>query len=85
MPRRSSGAEPSCSTNDDRHPVVLAKELATLDRATEGRLEVGLSAGWKRTDDDEAGIAYDGPIPRRYERNPARMPFQRSGSLRYGA
>jgi probable F420-dependent oxidoreductase len=47
--------------NDYRHPVVLAKELATLDRATEGRLEVGLGAGWKRTDYDEAGIAYDRP------------------------
>jgi probable F420-dependent oxidoreductase len=47
--------------NDYRHPVVLAKELATLDRAAEGRLEVGLGAGWKRTDYDEAGIAYERP------------------------
>lgn len=47
--------------NDYRHPVVLAKELATLDRATEGRLEVGMGAGWKRSDYDEAGIAYDRP------------------------
>jgi probable F420-dependent oxidoreductase len=47
--------------NDYRHPVVLAKELATLDRATGGRLEVGMGAGWKRTDYDEAGIPYDRP------------------------
>jgi probable F420-dependent oxidoreductase len=47
--------------NDYRHPVVLAKELATLDLATEGRVEVGLGAGWKRTDYDEAGIEYDRP------------------------
>lgn len=47
--------------NDYRHPVVLAKELATLDRASGGRLEVGLGAGWKRTDYDEAGLAYDPP------------------------
>jgi probable F420-dependent oxidoreductase len=47
--------------NDYRHPVVLAKELATLDRATEGRVEVGLGAGWKRSDYDEAGIVYDRP------------------------
>ena len=47
--------------NDYRHPVVLAKELATLDLATAGRLEVGLGAGWKRTDYDEAGITYDRP------------------------
>ncbi len=47
--------------NDYRHPVVLAKELASLDRATGGRLEVGIGAGWKRTDYDEAGIPYDRP------------------------
>jgi probable F420-dependent oxidoreductase len=47
--------------NDYRHPVVLAKELATLDRASAGRLEVGVGAGWKRTDYDEAGLAYDRP------------------------
>jgi probable F420-dependent oxidoreductase len=47
--------------NDYRHPVVLAKELATLDRATEGRVEVGLGAGWKRSDYYESGIAYDRP------------------------
>jgi probable F420-dependent oxidoreductase len=47
--------------NDYRHPVVLAKELASLDRATGGRLEVGLGAGWKRSDYDEAGIPFDRP------------------------
>jgi probable F420-dependent oxidoreductase len=47
--------------NDYRHPVVLAKEIATLDRASGGRVEFGLGAGWKRTDYDEAGLAYDRP------------------------
>jgi probable F420-dependent oxidoreductase len=47
--------------NDFRHPLVLAKELATLDLFSEGRLEVGLGAGWMRTDYDEAGIPYDRP------------------------
>ena len=47
--------------NDYRHPVVLAKELATLDLLTGGRIEVGLGAGWKRSDYDETGIAYDAP------------------------
>src|SRR5580704_12695327 len=47
--------------NDYRHPVVLAKEIATLDLATGGRVEFGLGAGWKRSDYDEAGIAYDPP------------------------
>ena len=47
--------------NDYRHPVVLAKELATLDLLTGGRVEVGIGAGWKRSDYDETGMAYDAP------------------------
>jgi probable F420-dependent oxidoreductase len=47
--------------NDYRHPVVLAKEIATLDLLAEGRLEVGIGAGWMRTDYDESGIPYDRP------------------------
>lgn len=45
--------------NDYRHPVVLGKELATLDVLSDGRLEVGLGAGWMRTDYDASGMAYD--------------------------
>lgn len=47
--------------NDYRHPLVLAKELATLDLFTEGRLEVGLGAGWMKSDYDESGMGYDTP------------------------
>jgi probable F420-dependent oxidoreductase len=47
--------------NDYKHPVVLAKELATMDVLSDGRLEVGLGAGWMRTDYDRAGMAYDAP------------------------
>ena len=47
--------------NDFRHPVDLAKEIATLDLATEGRVEFGLGAGWLKTDYDESGIPYDSP------------------------
>lgn len=47
--------------NDYRHPVVHAKELATLDVLSDGRLEVGIGAGWMRTDYDKSGIAYDPP------------------------
>jgi probable F420-dependent oxidoreductase len=45
--------------NDYKHPVVLAKELATIDVLSDGRLEVGIGAGWMRTDYDEAGMPYD--------------------------
>lgn len=42
--------------NDYRHPAVLAKELATLDLLSQGRLEFGIGAGWQTTDYDRAGI-----------------------------
>jgi probable F420-dependent oxidoreductase len=45
--------------NDLRHPVVLAKEIATLGLAAEGRVEVGLGAGSLRSDYDQAGIEFD--------------------------
>lgn len=47
--------------NDYRHPVVLAKEMATLDLATEGRVEFGIGAGWLKSDYDESGMVYDPP------------------------
>jgi probable F420-dependent oxidoreductase len=46
---------------DFRHPAVLARELASIDALSEGRLEVGLGAGWKRLDYDRSGIQMDPP------------------------
>lgn len=45
--------------NDYRHPIVLAKEAATLDVLSEGRLVFGIGAGWKASDYRRSGIAYD--------------------------
>jgi len=50
--------------NDYRHPLVLAKEIATLQLASEGRVEFGLGAGWMTTDYDESGIPLDPPATR---------------------
>lgn len=47
--------------NDYRHPVVLAKEAATLDLLSAGRLDFGLGAGWLVSDYEEAGIPLDPP------------------------
>jgi probable F420-dependent oxidoreductase len=53
--------------NDFRHPVVLAKEAATLDLVTNGRFEFGMGAGWQRTDYDQSGISME-PAAMRIER-----------------
>jgi probable F420-dependent oxidoreductase len=50
--------------NDYRHPVVLAKEMATLDVLSGGRVELGLGAGWMGSDYEQAGIDYDPPATR---------------------
>ena len=47
--------------NDYKHPVVLAKELATIDVLSGGRLEIGLGAGWMAVDYERSGIPYDRP------------------------
>jgi probable F420-dependent oxidoreductase len=47
--------------NDYKHPVVLAKELATLDVLSGGRVQVGLGAGWRLSDYEQSGISYDAP------------------------
>ena len=47
--------------NDYRHPVVLAKEIATLELLSNGRVEFGLGAGWMSSDYDEAGMTYAAP------------------------
>jgi probable F420-dependent oxidoreductase len=46
---------------DYHNPVVLAKELATLDMMSDGRLEVGLGAGWVAAEYEGLGIAMDRP------------------------
>ena len=47
--------------NDYRHPAVLAKELATIDHLSGGRVEVGLGAGWMAPDYEQAGMPFDPP------------------------
>ena len=47
--------------NDFRHPALLAKEIATLDLLSGGRVELGLGAGWLAAEYQQTGIPFDSP------------------------
>ena len=51
------GSRVSCI--DYHHPVVLAKEMATIDLLSEGRLEVGLGAGWLAGEYEALGVPFE--------------------------
>jgi len=42
-----------------RNPVVLAKELATLDRLSGGRVELGIGVGWLKEEFDALGVPWE--------------------------
>jgi probable F420-dependent oxidoreductase len=52
-----AGALVAC--NDYRHPVTHAKELATLDVLSGGRVDWGIGAGWLDREYDQVGIRFD--------------------------
>ncbi len=54
----------SVLNQDFRHPAVLAQEVASLDVLSDGRLELGLGAGWAEYEYQWAGIAFDSPRQR---------------------
>jgi probable F420-dependent oxidoreductase len=45
--------------NDYKHPVMLAREAATIDLLSDGRLELGIGAGWMTVDYEKAGMTLD--------------------------
>ena len=59
--------------NDYNHPVVVAREAATLDLLSDGRLELGLGAGWMTVDYEKAGIPLD-RAGRAHRASPRRSP-----------
>ena len=53
--------------NDFRHPAALAKEVATLDQLSNGRVELGIGAGFLREEYRRVGLQFD-PNPVRVDR-----------------
>ena len=45
--------------NDYKHPAVVAKEFASLDVLSDGRVEAGIGAGWQKSDYEALGLPYD--------------------------
>jgi probable F420-dependent oxidoreductase len=54
--------------NDFRNPVMLAKEIATLDLLSDGRVDLGLGAGWLASDYTLSGIRSWDPPGQRVDR-----------------
>ena len=55
---------PMVIANDYRHPVMVARDGATIDILSEGRFELGIGTGWIEEQYRAAGISYDDPKTR---------------------
>jgi probable F420-dependent oxidoreductase len=53
--------------NDYHHPFMLAKEAATMDYLSGGRLEFGIGAGWIRNEYEAVNLPFD-EFPVRFNR-----------------
>jgi probable F420-dependent oxidoreductase len=47
--------------NDFRHPALLAKEVASIDVLSGGRMELGIGAGWVQQEYEAVGLPFDEP------------------------
>jgi hypothetical protein len=66
--------------NDFRHPALVAREAATVDLLSGGRMEVGIGAGYLRQEYEAAGLPFDAPgvRARRFEEAIARSALCRA-------
>jgi probable F420-dependent oxidoreductase len=46
------------------HPLLLARAAATLQLLSDGRVDLGIGAGWAKKEHDGLGIAFDSPRDR---------------------
>src|SRR5256885_605386 len=49
------------SSNTFRHPALLAKQAVTVDHVSNGRLDLGLGAGWYEPEHRMFGLDFPGP------------------------
>ena len=54
--------------NDFRHPVMLAKEAATIDLLSGGRFELGLGTGWYEAEHAAYGLDFGASFGERFDR-----------------
>ncbi|HEY3528892.1 MAG TPA: LLM class flavin-dependent oxidoreductase [Nocardioides sp.] len=64
-------------------PAMLAKQAATVDAISQGRLIVGLGTGWNRREFDAFGFAYDRRVSRFAEALAVIAPLLRDGRARF--
>lgn len=60
----SMRVSPMVIANDYRHPVMVARDAATIDILSEGRFELGIGTGWIKPQYEAAGIPFDDPKTR---------------------
>jgi alkanesulfonate monooxygenase SsuD/methylene tetrahydromethanopterin reductase-like flavin-dependent oxidoreductase (luciferase family) len=64
--------------NDFRHPVLVAREAATVDLLSEGRLQLGLGARYVQSEHEQAGLGFDAGGIRGRAVGRSGHPYQRS-------
>jgi alkanesulfonate monooxygenase SsuD/methylene tetrahydromethanopterin reductase-like flavin-dependent oxidoreductase (luciferase family) len=70
---------PLVASTSFHSPAMLAKQAATVDAISQGRLILGLGAGWNRREYDAFGFAYDRRVSRFEEAMAIIVPLLRSG------
>ena len=74
---------PLVAATSFQNPAMLAKKAATVDEISNGRLNVGLGAGWNRTEYDAFGFPFDRRASRFEEAFTIIRQLLRGGSVDY--
>ena len=72
---------PFVACNSFRHPALLAKMAITLDEVSEGRLILGVGAGWHEPEYHAFGFPYDHRVGRFEEALQIMIPLLREGQV----